>query len=212
MPASTPARIERRTFARILQEHGPDQPTLCEGWLTQHLAAHVVLRERRPDLSIGMIVPALEGRLERHLQQLAEQPYATLVDQVREGPSPLLPTGHLLDVMANEVEFFVHGEDVRRAAESFTPRELAVSQQRRFWTRLGAASRLSMRGGEVGVVLVSPGFGRKRVGPADRPSVVVTGAPAELLLWVYGRREQARVQVDADSAAAAALERRPPSV
>lgn len=42
----TYAREERAALAALLEDSGPDGPTLCEGWLTRDLAAHLVLRER----------------------------------------------------------------------------------------------------------------------------------------------------------------------
>ena len=43
------ARAERASLCDLLAEVGPDAPTLCEGWTTALLAAHLVVRERRPD-------------------------------------------------------------------------------------------------------------------------------------------------------------------
>ena len=40
---------ERKALADLLAALGPDAPTLCTGWETRDLAAHIVLRERRPD-------------------------------------------------------------------------------------------------------------------------------------------------------------------
>ena len=51
---TTPATLERRRFADALLEVGPDAPTLCDGWSTRDLAAHVVLRDRRPDAAGGL--------------------------------------------------------------------------------------------------------------------------------------------------------------
>ena len=45
---STHAKRERLLLADLLETAGPDAPTLCEGWTTRDLAAHVVVRERRP--------------------------------------------------------------------------------------------------------------------------------------------------------------------
>ena len=42
-------------------ETGPDGPTLCEGWQTRDLAAHLVLRERRPDAAAGVMGGPLAG-------------------------------------------------------------------------------------------------------------------------------------------------------
>jgi hypothetical protein len=36
---------ERRELCDLLIQLGPDAPTLCEGWTTADLAAHLVLRE-----------------------------------------------------------------------------------------------------------------------------------------------------------------------
>ncbi|MFN7150135.1 MAG: maleylpyruvate isomerase N-terminal domain-containing protein, partial [Microthrixaceae bacterium] len=42
------AQIERRQLCDLFDELGPDVPTLCEGWTARDLAAHLVVRERRP--------------------------------------------------------------------------------------------------------------------------------------------------------------------
>ena len=48
------SREERLALCALLDETGPDAPTLCEGWTTGDLAAHLVLRERRPDAAAGV--------------------------------------------------------------------------------------------------------------------------------------------------------------
>jgi uncharacterized protein (TIGR03083 family) len=40
------AKRERVLFADLLARVGPDEPTLCAGWTTRDLAAHIVVRER----------------------------------------------------------------------------------------------------------------------------------------------------------------------
>ena len=47
------AQLERQRLSSTLTRVGPDAPTLCEGWRTRDLAAHIVLRERRPDAIAG---------------------------------------------------------------------------------------------------------------------------------------------------------------
>jgi uncharacterized protein (TIGR03083 family) len=49
------SRDERLALCTLLDKTGPDAPTLCEGWNTGDLAAHLVLRERRPDAAAGVI-------------------------------------------------------------------------------------------------------------------------------------------------------------
>ena len=69
---------ERRALADLLGELGPDAPTCCEGWTTAHLAAHLVVRDRRPDAMPGYaleMVPRLarpplpEGLVSRPLRR-----------------------------------------------------------------------------------------------------------------------------------------------
>jgi uncharacterized protein (TIGR03083 family) len=57
----THARDERTALCDLLTELGPDQPTLCAGWQTGDLAAHLVLREHRPDAGAGVLGGPLSG-------------------------------------------------------------------------------------------------------------------------------------------------------
>ncbi|MDQ1696273.1 MAG: hypothetical protein QOJ03_1626, partial [Frankiaceae bacterium] len=49
------AAHERTALADVLAELGPNAPTLCEGWATKELAAHVYVRVRRPDAALGVL-------------------------------------------------------------------------------------------------------------------------------------------------------------
>ncbi|MCW2608081.1 MAG: hypothetical protein JWO60_2774, partial [Frankiales bacterium] len=42
------AAAERAALLDLLAASGPDAPTLCPGWTTHDLAAHLVVRERQP--------------------------------------------------------------------------------------------------------------------------------------------------------------------
>lgn len=72
---STHAQRERLLLADLLERSGPDAPTLCDGWRTRDLAAHVVVRERRSDAAAGQVIPKLADRLERIRGQYAAKPY-----------------------------------------------------------------------------------------------------------------------------------------
>ena len=49
----TAASRERAALVTTMRAVGPDAPTLCGDWTTRDLAAHLVLRERRPDAAPG---------------------------------------------------------------------------------------------------------------------------------------------------------------
>ncbi|MGH3380899.1 MAG: TIGR03085 family metal-binding protein, partial [Actinoallomurus sp.] len=132
------ARAERRELCALLAETGPDAPTLCEGWTTGDLAAHLLVRERRPDAAPGIVVPLLAGYTERVQQRVSkDNPFPHVLELLRQGPpawSPFAVPG--VDAAANTAEFFVHHEDVRRAQAGWAPRELPAAFEDDLWRRL----------------------------------------------------------------------------
>lgn len=46
---------ERTVLVGTLNEAGPAAPTLCEGWQTRHLLAHLILRETQPLVAAGVM-------------------------------------------------------------------------------------------------------------------------------------------------------------
>lgn len=197
--SATLAAHERRALADLLAELGPDAPTCCEGWTTAHLAAHLVVRDRRPDAMPGYaleMVPGL-GRLGGWAHRVEDAArgrgsYADLVEHIRSGPPRWSPLAWPGLEQLNVPEFAIHHEDVRRAQPGWAPRELPATVQDRFWT---PATLYARRGaGRRGVVLRRsdrPGV-EARIGAAQR---TVEGEPLELLLWASGRRDVARVTV-----------------
>jgi uncharacterized protein (TIGR03085 family) len=208
------SRDERLALCALLEKTGPDAPTLCEGWKTGDLAAHLVLRERRPDAAAGILGGPLAGYTARVQAQLKRRmSFAELVRAIRTGP-PRLSVMALpgVDERANAVEFFVHHEDVRRAAADWAPRDISSGESDMLWQRLRMAKFL-LRRAPVGVELAREGTGPAGestgpAGPAYRitaknatPAVTVIGSPAELTLWAMGRTTAAKVRFDGIEAA-----------
>ncbi|MFJ7067212.1 TIGR03085 family metal-binding protein [Streptomyces sp. NPDC101115] len=198
---STHAKRERLLLADLLEAAGPDAPTLCEGWRARDLAAHVVVRERRPDAAAGSLVPALKSRLDRVQAEFAEKPYEELVRLIRTGPPRLSPfTIKQVDEGANVVEFYVHAEDVRRAQPDWSPRELDPVFADALWSRLEKSARLLGRKAPVGLVLRRPD-GRTVVAHRGTPVVTVSGEPGELVMFLFGRQDAAKVALDGEQQA-----------
>lgn len=209
------ARDERLALCTLLRETGPRAPTLCEGWSTLDLAAHLVLREHRPDAAAGVLGGPLAGYTRRVQQRIAERtPYPRLVEMIASGPPRLslyaLPGA---DEAANVVEYFVHHEDVRRGRPGWEPRAIGSGLAETLWRRLGMA-RFIVRKAPVGVELVRDDDGERAAAGGTRtritakartPVVTVTGAPAELTMWVLGRTSAARVRFDGSEADVAEL-------
>ncbi|MEU6662893.1 TIGR03085 family metal-binding protein [Streptomyces sp. NPDC046821] len=195
---STHAKRERLLLADLLEASGPDAPTLCEGWNTRDLAAHVVVRERRADAAGGILIKPLAQRLERVQAEFAEKPYEELIQLIRTGPPRFSPFAlKQIDEASNAVEFYVHTEDVRRAQPDWTPRELDPVFSDALWSRLERMARVMGRKSPVGLVLRRPD-GRTAVAHRGTPVVTVTGEPGELLLFAFGRQDAARVQTEGD--------------
>jgi uncharacterized protein (TIGR03085 family) len=205
------SREERHALCALLDETGPDAPTLCEGWTTGDLAAHLVLREHRPDAAAGVAGGPLAGYTARVQQRIRQRvPFPDLVRMIRSGP-PRLSVMALpgMDERVNAVEFFVHHEDVRRAADGWQPRALGSGESDMLWGRLRMA-RFMLRKAPVGVELaredVEPVSTPYRITARNAtPAVTVVGSPAELTLWVMGRRGAARVRMDGIQAAVTKL-------
>jgi uncharacterized protein (TIGR03085 family) len=199
---SSLAHAERAALLDLMTDLGPDAPTLCEGWTTHDLAAHLVVRERRPHAVPGLVVPALHGvtaALERRMRPTS---YDALLATLRSGPpvwSPVGLPGPLYDP-ANLHEFYVHHEDVRRLVDP-TPRPADGALDAALWTRLRLlAPAFTRRARGLGLTLVTPGADSLRVRGGE-PEVTVRGTARELFLWVYGRGRVADVVLDGPPAA-----------
>ena len=195
----TLAQAERRELCDLLNTLGPDAPTLCEGWSTLDLAAHLVVRERRPDSGIGIVFPPASGWTERVRTGARSQGLARLVDKVRSGP-PRWSFFALADGALNTIEYFVHHEDVRRAQPDWEPRSLPAMTQDELWRRLRGGARLMFRKVPGGLLLQRPDGSTHRA-RSGAPDVTLVGEPAELVLFAMGRGDHARVELRGDAQA-----------
>lgn len=184
---------ERQDLCDLLEELGPDAPTLCEGWSTADMAAHLVLREhfrrwgderRAAEKAKGL--PALVARLRAG---------APLVPWRLPGVRTLLNGG----------EYLIHHEDVRRA-NGRGPRGDRPDLDEVGWRMAGfTGRRLARKVRPVAVELRTPDGRRRRFGKGEE--VVLTGAPVELALYLSGRRDAAEVTVEGPTTACQAVER-----
>lgn len=197
------AKAERAALCDLLDEVGPDAPTLCEGWLSHDLAAHLWIRETDPIGVGGLVAKPLASLLERRMADVKQRwEFPELVDRIRNGPARFsvfaLPG---VDEPANSTEYFVHHEDVRRAGDHpHTSRALDADVEDFMWRRLKLLGRAFFRRAQIGVVL-------ERMGTADAyepetiravagtPIVTIVGQPSELLLFAHGRTSVAEVKL-----------------
>lgn len=196
------AQRERAALVETMRAAGPEAPTLCEGWKTRDLAAHLVIREYRLDAAPGILIPFFAERTEKVQNRVAEQAgWDELVDKVASGP-PIYSPLKLLDPVANVAEMFIHHEDVRRARPDWQPRRLEPALATMLRRTLPLMARLTLAKVPGRVALRTP-EGKTVLTAGRGPAVTVTGVPEELLLFSVGR--SAQVEVDGDTAAVQAV-------
>jgi uncharacterized protein (TIGR03085 family) len=202
----TPATLERRRFADELIAVGPDSPTLCGDWTTRDLAAHIVLRDRRPDAMPGVLVKALAGYTDKVQHRIAAREWADIVADVRDG-APLWSPARFdgVDRLVNTTEFFVHLEDVRRAQPEWSARTLPDDLIDDLHAAIGRSAKPFARKAPAGITL-QPDDGRAAIVANVRtPMVTVTGPVGELVLWIFGRQAHALVEYEGPAASVDAL-------
>ncbi|TGD88902.1 TIGR03085 family protein [Mycolicibacterium sp. CH28] len=196
------AQRERAALISTLRNVGPDAPTLCDGWKTRDLAAHLMIREYRADTAPGIMIPLFAGHTAKVQDEVARRTeWNDLLDKVAAGP-PLYSPFKLLDPVANVAEMFIHHEDVRRAQPDWAPRTLEPAMTSKLRRTLGLMARLTLAKMPARVTLRTPD-GESVLSAGRGPAVTVTGAPEELLLFATGRL--ARVEVTGDPAAVQAI-------
>lgn len=208
LSASALVASERLALCTALSSAGFSAPTLCEGWETRHLLAHLVLRETSPLVAAGVAGGPLHARTERLTQKFANtlttpQDYEAALARFRDLPGYLGMRSRApqLDLAMNLVECFVHTEDIRRASDSkVEPRNLQTEIQQKLWDVLRKRARI-MAGKKFprGLVLEAPGYspGVQLViaPPPGQTAQILTGDPGELVLYLFGREAAALVDV-----------------
>jgi uncharacterized protein (TIGR03085 family) len=191
---------ERAALCDTFEKYGPDAPTLCAGWTTLDLAAHLVARETRSDAAIGLVFPPLAGHLRKVMDRCKAKGYEPLVAMLRTGPPWMHRTGPL--ATANVNENFIHHEDVRRAAGE-GPRVIDDEMDAILWRLLGFGARLSKKAVKGAALTLRTPDGRERVVSTDGALVAMTGPPGELALYMSGRKDAAAVTIDGEPTAVA---------
>jgi uncharacterized protein (TIGR03085 family) len=201
---------ERAEMCDLFAEVGPDAPTLCEGWDTSDLLAHLLVRERRQDAAAGIVMPFLRKHAEDVTASVKAAPYEDNIKLFREGPPIWSPWAiPVLGDRFNLAEFFIHHEDIRRAPQEWVPRDDDAARDDALWNPLKMMGRLLFRKSPVGVTLRSAGRDDIVVKKGDK-GVVLVGLPGEIVIHGFGRPlDKVRVVVQGDPQDVAAFEASP---
>lgn len=179
----------RQAICDTFEQVGALAPTNCEGWRAQDLAAHLWIRDRRPDAIPGIALPRFADHTERvQREAMHTRGFRQLVADLRRPPLPV----RLLMAYPNASEYTIHHLDVARP--NGIEVELDEADERSLLPVVHLFARKLGRsfGGRL---VVTPEGGRSfSTGTGDRP-VHLTGRPSELLYFCSGRVEHADVGI-----------------
>jgi uncharacterized protein (TIGR03085 family) len=200
--------VERAQLCDLLDELGPQAPTLLEPWTTRDLAAHLVVREHDSLAGPGLVLPGAWGRLaERRRSALAARDFTELVATIRSGPPPGFFRIGWVRRFPNLNEFFVHHEDVRRA-DGRGPRSNEPAMDEALWHNVSQAPWfLARRLRGAGLELRWAATARTVRARRGEPTAHIAGPPGELLLYLFGRQRAAEVHIVGPTEAVEALGR-----
>jgi uncharacterized protein (TIGR03085 family) len=185
------AQLERAALCDYLEAVGPSRATLCEGWTTHHLVAHLAIREG----SVGEQVRHAMRDGDRLVDEAVQsRDFGELVRQVRQGPPRLSLYGlPRADRVLNTLEFLIHHEDARRGEDGWEPRDLPTWVEDVVWRQVVTTAKLASLRDRRRLTLMRSDSGEEAVvsrGSGDR---LLAGLPSELALYVAGRKRAARV-------------------
>ena len=203
------SRTERAALCNSALEAGEEAPTLCGVWTVKDLVIHLLVRERDPLASPGILIPQLEKLTERSARRMADQDFTALVERVRSGPPRWSP----MAVPAGGPD--VQHPRVLRAPRGHPPRHPGVAAARA--DRPRAPDPVQGRGhGRQGGSSGQPAYPSRFAGPTGSASaravlakgndpVVITGEPPELVMYLFGRDQHTGLSFDGPQAHVDAL-------
>ena len=183
------SKSERQGLVETLKALGPDAPTLCEGWMTKHLLAHLIMRETEPVNASGILLKGRQKQTQNRLEELSTH-FESNLSKLLSGP-PLWNPMRYLDKWVNALEMLIHHEDVLRAQPNWQPRKFTDSETKELDFLLKIAPRFLVRGAKVLPTLVVgdlPTSGR----------IILRGDQVDLLLFLAGRQSASTVSIEGD--------------
>ena len=193
---------ERDAMCDSFERFGADAPTLCEGWTAADLAAHLVVREHDPRAMPGIILGGKAGEYtEKLMAKEKAKGFDYLVARLRAGPPKLMMFGPGARLNVNEN--FIHHEDLRRA-NGEGPRPTDPVLDASIWSGLTFAGKASAKKVKnAGLEIIDSVGHRRRTLRKGAPTVTLSGSAGEITLFLSGRQEVAKVELDGDPDAVA---------
>ncbi len=202
-------RNERSELMGTLQHLGPDAPTLCAGWSSGDLAAHLVVSEayggwpmvaayaaRRvlPATLVLWGMRSLQSVGDRQIRQTRNRGWGWILRRLSAGPPPAYRRASVAPIRL--VEEWIHHEDLRRA-NAMDPRPGSTEMNEALWRAgLVLTEFPEFRSGRAGIEVALSDGRTHRLG--DAPKIRAEGTAGEVLLFLAGRGAVAQVSLEGD--------------
>jgi uncharacterized protein (TIGR03085 family) len=200
------ARKERQALCETARSVGPNAPTLCEGWDVKDLICHLLVRESSVMGAAGIAVSALSGLTDKEMARLKRQPFEHLVERLRTHKLTFysLPP---VDAAFNTLEFFVHHEDIRRAAPGWRRRSLPDTAVDALWQALRSSGPALVRSAGVPVTVRRTDTDETATLMPGRGPVELSGPVSEVVFYLHGRDQVREISFDGPDEKVAKLRR-----
>lgn len=212
---STKPFSQRKALCKLLTELTDAQwkaETVCSGWNAEQLAAHLIVRERRPMAALGIVFPSFSHFHTCGIARMSVYPHQWLIDRLAAGPPFWTRIGQI-----HIGEDWIHTQDILRggAAVADPDNELDIDSGNHCPELTQALARACDRFAPLTLHKIRGPFrihltdadaynrtwlvrpGPQLALPTDwanvTPDVTITGPIGELLLTFTGREHVANV-------------------
>lgn len=188
-------QAERNYTVELLKKLKPEQwsaMTLCERWSVEYLAAHLVTRERNIIGGIGLVVPGLQKLHDKRLAKVAARGHEYIIEKLQKYP-------WYMPASLNTAEFWVHNEDFLRGDLKMSRPDPTKQENEIIWSSLkGLVKVRNSMVKDLGNVTLHNIETKEKLQITSKKSnkkTIISGTAGELLLYFYGRRDVAKVEV-----------------
>lgn len=175
-----------------LSEKQWHEPTLCKGWTVEDLAAHLASRERNAIGGIGLVVPGLHFLHDKRIEKIKAKGHKYIIAKLEKYP-------WWMAAGLNTAEFYVHNEDVLRGGLGMHRESPNTDVQRILWGSLKGLVKVKkdmVR--DLGNVMIENSQTSEVITIPNHhvaKDTSIYGLANELLLYFYGRRNVAKVNI-----------------
>ncbi len=188
-------KYERQFTYDLLKKLNLEQwnaKTLCAGWTVEDLAAHLVTRERSLIGGIGLVVASLQKLHDKRIERVKLHGHDYILRKLNKYP-------WYMPASVNTAEFWVHNEDFLRGELRMSRPKPSNQDNSILWKSLKSMSKirknlLSDIGNVDFVNSQTKEVIKLRFNKRNKV-VTITGTAGELLLYFYGRRKVAKVNM-----------------